>query len=216
MAEKTIVVLTNLLEVRRLLRFTRISTDKNKKKLKPMLRYISTSRINEISDKIRTRYCIEISDIAKKTGKNIGLILHAQTLLKTHLAEPTNLYRKLQAQTDGLLEENYDIKQSTETAISNMSTTFKTPLQVVINDLAKRFKTKNYTFLSDGEDTWGVLTLTLKEKLYCVVSFKENVFFLKTYINDMPSELSDSNNAEFKSPAQAFTMITKIIQEDGL
>lgn len=216
MAEKAVTVLTNFLEVRRLLRFTRINTDKNQKSIKPMLRYISTSKINTLSDKIRHKYCSEIADISRQVVNNLKLLNHTDVLLNTHLAEPSNLHKKLQGQTQILIQENQELQSQTENVISNMSTKFKSPIQVVLADLGKRFKTKQYKLLSDGEDTWGVLTLPLKETLYCVITTKDNQFFLKTYIHEMPIDLNDNNSVEFKSPSQAYNFITKIIEEDGL
>lgn len=216
MPEKSIGALTNLLEVRRSLRFIRINTTKNEKSIKPMLRYIKTCNINTISDKIRTKYCSDISDIAKRSINNIKLLLHIKISLETHLMEHNNLHKKLCLQNNNLLNENEEIKHLADNALTDVSTKFKSPINVMLDDLARRLKTKNKRIVSDGEDIWGILTLELKEKFFCVIFQREDVFLLKTYINEIPVDITDTNAVEFNSPSQAHNIALKIIQEDGL
>ena len=133
---KIIASVNSLLEARRLLRIVKNSTDFNKREVDKIKRQLQNCRSNKARS-ANLQFCHSISQDARQ---NLKTGSHILTALNTHLSEDSNLSLKLKSQTNEAIEQNEKILEEAGAMLSEMTTKFDSPLNVIAADLQKKFK----------------------------------------------------------------------------
>lgn len=217
---RTITALNSLLETRRLLRSIRLITEKHRRELNKINPFLPTKRIlNTSNNNVR----ILVEKIYKDSRQNIKLLGHASIILKTHLYDTAKLNRKMYQQSIDLLEQNQELEKIAESVMEAYiaSTKPDTPLNTITKDLVRKFSkvlTVTSKTISKNEMPYSIITLRSSNSIvvYCIIYSDKNGHRYKTFLNEIPVDITDKNFNAFVSPSQAYKEIIDVLSQDGI